>query len=277
MNEIKENQNPGKQNHGNQNHGNQCAGLCCTTVENFCVNFGDAKILNNVNMHIHCGELTAIIGPNGGGKSTLLKAMLGDIKHSGQLKFLDSKGKHSGNPTIGYVPQNLHFDVDTPTSVLDLFMASNSSMPAWLFTTKKIKMKVIESLSIVKGEHLINRRIGELSGGELQRVLLALALNPIPELLLLDEPVAGIDQNGMELFYKTVSELRENYDLSIIIVSHDLDFVNKYADRVILINGTVLCNGSPKDVFNDEETLKTFGISCFNKQPNPINGEGENS
>lgn len=282
MNEIKENQNPRKQNHGNQNHGkhnqgNQCAGLCCTTVENFCVNFGDAKILNNVNMHIHCGELTAIIGPNGGGKSTLLKAMLGDIKHSGQLKFLDSKGKHSGNPTIGYVPQNLHFDVDTPTSVLDLFMASNSSMPAWLFTTKKIKMKIIESLSIVKGEHLINRRIGELSGGELQRVLLALALNPIPELLLLDEPVAGIDQNGMELFYKTVSELREHYDLSIIIVSHDLDFVNKYADRVILINGTVLCNGSPKDVFNDKETLKTFGISCFNKQPNPINGEGENS
>ena len=266
MNEIKE----------KQNCENECSGLCCTKVENFCVNFGNTKILENVNLHIHCGELTAIIGPNGGGKSTLLKAMLGDIKHSGQLKFFDAKGKHSGHPVIGYVPQNLHFDAGTPTSVLDLFMASNFNTPAWLFTTKKIKSKVKESLSIVKAEHLIDRRIGALSGGELQRVLLALALDPVPDLLLLDEPVSGIDQNGLELFYKTVSELRDNYDLSIIIVSHDLDFVEKYADRVILINGTVLCNGSPKEVFSDKETLKTFGISWFNNRSNQLNGEGGN-
>ncbi len=255
---------------------NQCAGLCCTRVENFCVNLGGNKILENVNIHIHCGELTAIIGPNGGGKSTLLKAMLGDIKHSGQLKFLDAKGKHSGNPVIGYVPQNLYFESGTPTSVLDLFMASNFNTPAWLFTTKSIKKKISESLSVVKAEHLIDRRIGDLSGGELQRVLLALALDPVPDLLLLDEPVSGIDQNGLELFYKTVSELRDNYDLSIIIVSHDLDFVDKYADRVILINGSVLCNGSPKDVFNDKETLKTFGLSWFSNRSNQLNIEGEN-
>jgi zinc transport system ATP-binding protein len=107
-------------------------------------------------------------------------------------------------------------------------------------------------------------------------VLLALALDPVPDLLLLDEPVSGIDQNGLELFYKTVSELRDNYDLSVIIVSHDLDFVEKYADRVILINGTVLCNGSPNDVFNDKETLKTFGISWFNNRSNQLNAEGGN-
>ena len=266
MNEIKE----------KQYCENQCAGLCCTRVENFCVNFGNNKILENVNLHIHCGELTAIIGPNGGGKSTLLKAMLGDIKHSGQLKFFDAKGKHSGHPVIGYVPQNLHFDSDTPTSVHDLFMASNFKTPVWLLTTKRIKRKIVESLSIVKAEHLIDRRIGALSGGELQRVLLALALDPVPDLLLLDEPVSGIDQNGLELFYKTVSELRDNYDLSVIIVSHDLDFVEKYADRVILINGTVLCNGSPNDVFNDKETLKTFGISWFNNRSNQLNAEGGN-
>src|SRR5665647_2041632 len=124
----------------------QCSGLCCTRVENFNVNFGNTKVLEDVNLHIHCGELTAIIGPNGGGKSTLLKAMLGDVKHSGQLKFFDAKGKHSGHPVIGYVPQNLHFDAGTPTSVLDLFMASNFNTPAWLFTTKKIKSKVKESL-----------------------------------------------------------------------------------------------------------------------------------
>jgi zinc transport system ATP-binding protein len=97
-------------------------------------------------------------------------------------------------------------------------------------------------------------------------VLLALALDPVPDLLLLDEPVSGIDQKGLELFYNTVSELRKEYDLSIILVSHDLDLVEKYADRVILINGTVLCSGTPKEVFNDEKTSKVFGMSWYNSR-----------
>ncbi|MEI6578485.1 MAG: metal ABC transporter ATP-binding protein [Eubacteriales bacterium] len=248
--------------------GAHCSGLCCTKVENFCVTIGNTKILENINIHIHCGELTAIIGPNGAGKSTLLKAILGDIKHTGQLQFLDEKGKHSGHPLIGYVPQNLSFDGSTPTSVLDLFMVCNSKMPAWLLSTKKLKKQVLESLTKVNGENLIDKRIGALSGGELQRVLLALALDPIPDLLLLDEPVSGIDQKGLELFYNTVSELRKEYDLSIILVSHDLDLVEKYADRVILINGTVLCSGTPEEVFNDEKTSKVFGMSWYNSRAN---------
>ncbi|MCX7749319.1 MAG: metal ABC transporter ATP-binding protein [Clostridia bacterium] len=242
---------------------NGCRGLCCTKIENFGVTFGKNEILKDVNLHIHCGELTALIGPNGAGKSTLLKAVLGEIKHKGELKFLDAKGVRNGHPLIGYVPQHLSFDITTPTSVLDLFMASRSRLPAWLCNTKKIRQRVTESLEKVKAAHLINRRLGALSGGELQRVLLALALDPIPDLLLLDEPVSGIDQNGMELFYNTVSELRQNYDLSIILVSHDLDLVLKYADRVVLINGTVLCNGSPQQVFKDETLLKTFGMSWY--------------
>lgn len=246
--------------------GYSCSGLCCTKIENFSVTIGSTKILEDVSIHIHCGELTAIIGPNGAGKSTLLKAMLGDIKHAGNLQFLDEKGKHSGNPVIGYVPQNLNFDSGTPTSVLDLFMSCNSVMPAWLGSTKKIRNKVKESLSVVKAEPLIDKRIGALSGGELQRVLLALALDPVPDLLLLDEPVSGIDQNGLELFYNTVSEVRKNYDLSIILVSHDLDLVEKYADRVILLNGTVLCSGTPGEVFNNKETSKIFGMSWFNNR-----------
>jgi len=252
--------------HEQYNFGEHCSGLCCTKVENFCVTVGSTKILEDVNIHIHCGELTAIIGPNGAGKSTLLKAMLGDIKHTGELQFLDEKGKHNGHPLIGYVPQNLSFDSSAPTSVLDLFMVSNSKIPAWLLTTKKTKEKVKTSLSKVNGESLMNKRIGSLSGGELQRVLLALALEPVPDLLLLDEPVSGIDQMGLELFYNTVSELRKEYDLSIILVSHDLDLVEKYADRVILINGTVLCSGTPQEVFNDEKTSKVFGMSWYNNR-----------
>jgi zinc transport system ATP-binding protein len=237
--------------------------LCCTKIEGFNVTIGKAPILKDVNIHIHCGELTAIIGPNGGGKTTLLKAILGEVKHTGELKYLDAKGVHSGHPLIGYVPQHLSFDFSTPTSVLDLFVSCGSKIPAWLFSPKSIRNRVTEGLARVKAEHLIDRRIGALSGGELQRVLLALALDPIPDLLLLDEPVSGIDKNGLELFYNIVSEIREKYDLSIILVSHDLDLVARYADRVILLNGTVISSGTPEKVFNDENTINIFGASVF--------------
>lgn len=243
--------------------GKTCCGLCCTKIKDFSVTFGKTKVLWDVNLHIHCGELTAIIGPNGAGKSTLLKALLGEIKHDGELKFMDAKGSKGGNPIIGYVPQKLDFDSGSPTSVLDLFTASRENIPVWLFTTKGLRKRALERLERVKAAHLIDRRLGALSGGELQRVLLALALEPVPQILLLDEPVSGIDQNGLELFYDTLAELKENYDLSIILVSHDLDLVMQHADRVVLLNGTVLCNGKPDEVFSDEKLLKTFGIGWY--------------
>lgn len=250
-----------------------CGGLCCTKIENFGVRKGQLDILQNVNIHIHCGEMTAIIGPNGAGKSTLLKALLGEIPHTGELKFMGTGGIRGDMPVIGYVPQHLDFDPGTPTSVLDLFIASCSGKPAWLFKPSNIKRRATEGLSKVKAEHLLNRRLGALSGGELQRVLLALALNPVPNLLLLDEPVSGVDQGGLELFYNTVSDLRSNYDLSIILVSHDLELVAKYADRVVLLNRTVITSGTPGQVFNDERTLRIFGIPRF--APNEgITGDG---
>lgn len=241
----------------------ECYGLCCTKIENFGVTRGTVSILENVNIHIHCGELTAVIGPNGAGKSTLLKALLGEIQHTGELKYLDSKGSRSGKPLIGYVPQQLSFDTGTPASVLDLFIACRSKAPAWIFKPAGIRKRAIEGLSKVRAEHLIDRRLGALSGGELQRVLLALALDPVPNLLLLDEPSSGIDQGGLELFYNTVSELRRKFDLSIILVSHDLELVAKHADRVIMLNRTVISNGTPEQVFSDEKAMKSFGVSSF--------------
>jgi len=241
----------------------ECCGFCCTKIEDFNVTIGKNSILEKVNVHIHCGELTAIIGPNGAGKTTLLKAILGEVNHTGELKYVDAKGARSGHPLIGYVPQHLDFDLGSPTSVFDIFMACNTNIPSWIFKPRSIRNQVAASLAKVKAEHLIDRKLGTLSGGELQRVLLALALDPIPDLLLLDEPVAGIDHNGLELFYNTVSELRKNYDLSIILVSHDLDLVARYADRVVLMNKTVVCNGSPREVFSDERTAKIFGMSWY--------------
>ena len=241
----------------------KCCGFCCTRIEKLGVSKGSVEILENVNIHIHCGELTAIIGPNGGGKSTLLKALLGEVPHSGQLKYLDSNGSRTGQPVIGYVPQHLSFDTGTPASVSDLFVASLSKSPAWLLKPRSVRKRAIEGLRKVKAEHLLDRRLGALSGGELQRVLLALALDPVPNLLLLDEPVSGIDQGGLELFYNTVAELRRNYDLSIILVSHDFDLVSHYADRVILLNRTVIASGTPQEVFGNENTMMTFGITSL--------------
>jgi len=246
--------------HNSAKQEDQCSKLCCTKIEGFGVTIGRTEIFKDVNLHIHCGELTALIGPNGAGKSTLLKSILGEVAHEGKLNYFDAKGAHTGNPVIGYVPQYLNFDLSTPTSVMDLFMSCLTNRPAWLCSSKKLRARVLENLRRVKAEYLIDRRLGALSGGELQRVLLALALEPVPDLLLLDEPVSGVDQNGLELFYEIVSELRESNDLAIILISHDLSLVAKHADRVVLLNKTVVCNGAPDFVFNNEETRKVFGM-----------------
>lgn len=241
---------------------NKCSsGLCCTKIENLSVTKGNQEILKDINLHIHCGELTALIGANGAGKSTLLKSILGENEYSGSLTFVDGNERMSRKPIIGYVPQKLDFDYSSPVSVLDVFACTQSNRPVYFSYDKKVKDIALRSLRKVKGENLINKRLGVLSGGELQRVLLALALEPIPDILLLDEPVSGIDQNGLKLFYNIVSNLRENYDLSIILVSHDLDVVYDYADRIAFLNNkTIECVGNPEEVFSNKNVIDTFGL-----------------
>ena len=246
--------------HHRASSGGDCAKLCCTKIEDFSVRIGRTDIFSHVNIHIHCGQLTAVIGPNGAGKSTLLRAILGEVPHTGVLHYVDAKGKHTGHPIIGYVPQYLRFDVSSPTSVMDLFMACLSRRPVWLCSSKKLRPRVLRSLARVKAEYLIDRRLGALSGGELQRVLLALALDPMPDLLLLDEPVSGVDQNGLELFYDIVADLREKEDMAIILISHDLNLVATHADQVVPLNKEVVCSGTPEEVFRDARTKKIFGM-----------------
>ena len=233
--------------------------LCETHVENFSVKAGDLIIFQNVNFTLHCGELTALIGPNGAGKSTLLKSLLGEVEHAGNLNYFDAKGKHL-RPIIGYVPQTLNFDKTSPTSVSDLFMACLTDKPAWIFPSNFIRERVIKNLQRVQAEHLIDRRIGALSGGELQRILLALALDPLPDLLLLDEPVSGVDQVGMEIFYELAAKLCADEDMAILLISHDFDMVKKYADKVILLNKKILKIGSVDEVFQSEEMRKNFYV-----------------
>ena len=243
-----------------------CAKLCCTKIEDFRVKIGNLTIFEDVNLHLHCGQLTALIGPNGAGKSTLLKAILGEVAHTGSLQYTAADGRRKGQPIIGYVPQYLRFDVSAPISVMDIFLACLTEKPVWLTSGRKMRPRILKNLARVHAEHLIDRCLGALSGGELQRVLLALALDPLPDLLLLDEPVSGVDQNGLELFYEILAELREQEDMSILLISHDLNMVARHADQVVLLNKSVVTSGTPEEVFADTRTKQIFGLLAGFKQ-----------
>ena len=172
-----------------------CAGACCLRVERLGVDMGGADILRDVSFHLHCGQIVALIGPNGAGKSSLFKAVLGQIPHSGAIEFQKAGGKHT-RPLIGYVPQSPAFDRGDPVSVFDFFSAAISSWPVFLPTPKRLRRRVLSCLERVHGADLIDKRMGALSGGELQRVLMAMALEPLPHILILDEPLSGVDIDG---------------------------------------------------------------------------------
>ena len=233
-------------------------GFHCIKIKNLGVKFGEQVVLDDVNLHIHCGSLNAIIGKNGAGKSTLIKAILGEIPYTGNIEFKDTKDGHMQKLKIGYVPQSINIEKNTPVSVYDLIASYQFNYPVFLPKSKKIEAKIKETLRVFEAEHLIDKQVCKLSGGQLQRVLLSMAIMDEPNLLLLDEPVSGIDQKGMELFYKTMDYLKSHFDLAIILISHDLDYVAKYANKVILLDKTIVKQGSVKEVFNSPEFEKTF-------------------
>ena len=239
-------------------------GYCCTRIENLCVQKGNQTILQNVGFHIHCGQLTSIIGRNGAGKTTLIKALLGEIKHTGSIRFHNHQGKNK-KLRIGYVPQKLNLDENAPSTVYDLCAAFLSSQPVFLWKGKKLAEKIRKQLAAFGAESLLDKKLCDLSGGELQRVLLSLAMNPLPDLLLLDEPVSGMDREGMEHFYQVLMNLKQNHDIAILMISHDFDYVKKYSDRVILLDKTVLCDGSPDMVLNSPAFRQTFQVE-FTKE-----------
>ena len=237
---------------------NAC-GLHCTKINNISVNISGQEILKNVSIHVHCGQLTVIIGRNGAGKSTLLKAILGEVEHSGNIVFTDMKDNRTKKIIIGYVPQKINVERHMPTTVYDLFASCISDIPVFLKKDKKLYKEIKEQLNIFGADELIDKSIGELSGGELQRVLIAIATKPIPNLLILDEPVSGIDENGTRSFYKILQELKNKYDMSIILVSHDFELTKQYADKVILLDKEVIKEGTPEQVFESLEFKCKFG------------------
>ncbi len=244
--------------------GPSCGG-CCTRLVNFGVTLNRISILEHINLHVHCGELTVLLGPNGAGKTTLFRSMLGELPYTGSLHFVHAGSEERFiHPRIGYVPQKLDIDTLAPVTVLDLFAGALAHRPVWLGHSAMIRAKSMDMLSVVNAQALLDQRLGQLSCGQLQRVLLALALTPVPDLLLLDEPVSGVDPAGIDLFYRMVSELRRTFDLSILLVSHDIPTAARFADRMIFLNRTIRCDGSPRDVLAGPCIRQTFGIDLAN-------------
>lgn len=239
-------------------YGGNCGDSCCLRVQNLSVHLGNDRILHDVNLHVHCGQMIALIGPNGAGKSTFLKAILGQLDYEGVIAFSSPGMRHRHKPRIGYVPQSPTFDPGDPVTVADLFACCMSRRPAFLGLSKGMRAKVQVCLARVHGEDLIDKRVGTLSGGELQRVLLALALEPLPNILILDEPLSGVDVEGMEILMDMLDEIRQTYDLSILMTTHDFAMLPKYADQVVLIDHTVVCQGSAETVLHSESFRQTF-------------------
>ncbi|MCD7734182.1 MAG: metal ABC transporter ATP-binding protein [Clostridiales bacterium] len=243
-----------------QNCHGGCEGRCCLRVEHLTVRLGEDLILDDVGFHLHCGELIALIGPNGAGKSSLFKSILGAVPYQGSITF-QSAENGAQKPTIGYVPQSPGFDPDDPVSVLDLFLTATTRYPAFLPVPKKRREKVLEALARVNGESLIDKRVGMLSGGEVQRVLLAMALEPIPNLLILDEPMSGVDVEGEQQLLELLDHIRETYDLSILLSTHDFQTLNR-VDKVILLQKRILAQGDTREVLSSPAFRQIFGAEA---------------
>ena len=239
-------------------HGHPCD-LCRIELEHVSVTANGEELIRDVNLHIHCGEISALIGVNGAGKTTLLRALLGETPYRGTVRHVREDGSLLRSVRIGYVPQRMAFDRGAPVTALDFFIAAAGGRAVWRGLHRAERKAALRALATTGCSDLADRRIGALSGGELQRMLLALAITPDPDLLLLDEPDSGVDRNGLENFYGIVTRLQKERHLAVLLVSHDFDVIRRYAGRIVLLRRSVLDEGPPEQVFAGEAFAREFG------------------
>ncbi len=226
------------------------------------VSRGGRPILTGINADIPRGGVTALVGLNGSGKSTLLRAMLGELPFTGELIYRCGHDHSRPRPEyVGYVPQRLHIDARLPITVRDLFgLAINRRRPLIFGFGKGVGRRAAELLRRVRAEEVLDVPVDGLSGGQMQRVLLALAIDPQPELLLLDEPAAGIDFKDEQDFYELIGELNRGTGVTVVLVSHDLPTVTRFATHALcLAGGVIRSQGHPADVLSDANVAATFG------------------
>ncbi len=227
-------------------------------IENLTVNYQGILALDKVNFSVESKDFLGIIGPNGAGKTTLFNCMLGLLDHyKGEIKFFGTSIKKSKKylGQIGYVPQKPVFEKNFPATI--------SEVVGMGLTKNSKKDRIDEVLQKVWLHELSHRRIGDLSGGQQQRVFIAKALVNSPQILILDEPVTGIDSQSKELFYQILHDLNQKENITIIWSSHDLDAVSKLASKVACLNRTLFFHGISEEFFHNENLLKMYSESSM--------------
>lgn len=225
------------------------------TCENISFSYENTVVVENINFSLNSGDYLCIVGENGAGKSTLMKGLLslklpstGEIKFSGELKKNE----------IGYLPQQTQMQRDFPASVFEVVLSGTLNKKNYLpFYTKSEKMNAMENMKRLGIDKLKNKCYRELSGGQQQRVLLARALCAAKKVLLLDEPVTGLDPSAAYDMYKIISDINKNYKITIIMISHDINSACKYANKILHINKNQVFYGKSED-YKNSEAFKTF-------------------
>ncbi|MEH6470130.1 MAG: zinc ABC transporter ATP-binding protein ZnuC [Halopseudomonas sp.] len=228
------------------------------TMEQVNLSRGGRSILANINLQLEAEKIVTLIGPNGSGKSTLVRLLLGLLK--------PDSGQVSRQPRlrIGYMPQKLHIDATLPLTVRRFLQLAGRYQ----------ETELQQALVQVGADHLLGNPMQQLSGGETQRVLLARALLRQPQLLILDEPVQGVDVNGQIELYALIAELRQRFGCGVLMVSHDLHLVMASTDTVVCLNHHICCSGHPEQVSNDPSYIELFGskgadnLALYNHQHN---------
>lgn len=235
------------------------------SAEDLTVKKGAAAVLQEITFEVNSGEMIGIIGPNGGGKTTLLRTLLGLIKpFAGRAALLGRPSEHLGpvREKVGYIPQSRAYDRRFPLSAVDVVRMGLYSSRTLLRPLKRRQKEACrEMLDTVGALHLAARSFGDLSGGEQQRVLLARALVRRPALLLLDEPSTGLDLAVQHLFMEQLRRLQQSSKLTVLLVSHDIASLAAYADRLLCINHSMHIHGEPQQVLQSPVLQKAYRCS----------------
>ena len=216
------------------------------SVKDLKVQFNSEPVLSDVTFSLEKGMALAIVGPNGAGKSVLFRALLGLVPYQGDVEW-------QKEIKIGYVPQKLFIEHELPLTVKEFLR----------FKGKDKEIKEVVSLVGLKDKTLLERPLGFLSGGELQRVLVAWAIIGKPDVLLFDEPASGIDIKGEETIYNLIFKLHKERGLTVLLISHDIDVVYKYADVVLCLNRVLVCFGTPEEALTASSIKKLYGEAAL--------------